>query len=100
MNSMRPIEQQLIESFWAIAPDQQQAVLDFAEFLKNRQSSYDKTLSNGQLPTLEQSNEAIYGTVNLAERGIDPEQAAELRSRLQSFAEDWNRPEMAIYDEI
>jgi hypothetical protein len=31
--------------------------------------------------------------------GIDEIQAADLRSRLKTFAEDWERPEAAIYDE-
>jgi hypothetical protein len=39
------------------------------------------------------------GPIELAQRGIDPNQAADLRLRLQCFAEDWNRPEMDIYDE-
>lgn len=39
-------------------------------------------------------------SVNLSERGIDPSQAADLRGRLQSFAEDWDRPEMDVYDEL
>jgi hypothetical protein len=38
--------------------------------------------------------------VGLSERGIDPAQAADLRSRLGIFAEDWERPEMDIYDEL
>ncbi|MGB3295237.1 MAG: hypothetical protein WBB01_19825 [Phormidesmis sp.] len=42
----------------------------------------------------------VYETGELAERDIQSEQAAELRSCLQTFAEDWNRPEMAVYDEI
>lgn len=37
--------------------------------------------------------------IDLRARGIDQEQAAELRARLKSFAEDWERPEAAIYDE-
>jgi hypothetical protein len=37
-------------------------------------------------------------TIDLAERGIDPAQAADLRHRLQTFAEDWDRPEMDVYD--
>ena len=37
--------------------------------------------------------------VDLRTRGIGGAQAADLRSRLSTFAEDWNRPEMAIYDE-
>jgi hypothetical protein len=37
--------------------------------------------------------------VALRDRGIDEVQAADLRSRLKTFAEDWERPEAAIYDE-
>lgn len=37
--------------------------------------------------------------VDLRTRGIGEAQAADLRSRLSTFAEDWNRPEMDIYDE-
>lgn len=37
--------------------------------------------------------------VALHDRGIDEVQAADLRSRLKTFAEDWERPEAAIYDE-
>jgi hypothetical protein len=36
--------------------------------------------------------------INLQERGIGKEQAAELRSKFSAIAEDWNRPEMDIYD--
>jgi hypothetical protein len=38
--------------------------------------------------------------VDLRERGIEESQAADLRHRLNSFAEDWDRPEMAAYDEV
>jgi hypothetical protein len=38
--------------------------------------------------------------VDLRERGIDEAQAADLRRRLTQFAEDWDRPEMAAYDEL
>ncbi len=36
--------------------------------------------------------------VDLAERGVDQQQAADLRRRLAPFAEDWQRPEMDVYD--
>ncbi len=36
--------------------------------------------------------------VNLQTRGINQKQAAELRARLETFAEDWDSPEMSIYD--
>ncbi len=38
--------------------------------------------------------------VDLRQRGIDESQAADLRRRLARFAEDWDRPEMAAYDEL
>lgn len=37
--------------------------------------------------------------VSLRERGIDEAQAADLRARLAPFAEDWDSPEMTIYDD-
>jgi hypothetical protein len=36
--------------------------------------------------------------IDLRSRGIDEAQAAELRARLATFAEDWDSPEMGIYD--
>jgi hypothetical protein len=47
------------------------------------------------------SVEGIYrdGKVELLERGVDEAQAADLRRRLATFAEDWDRPEMAVYDD-
>jgi hypothetical protein len=38
--------------------------------------------------------------IDLAERGVSPEQAADLRHRLTTFAEDWQRPEMDAYDAL
>jgi len=40
------------------------------------------------------------GSVNLSERGIDEGQAANLRGRLGAFAEDWDSPEMEVYDAL
>ena len=37
--------------------------------------------------------------IELAARGIDPSEAADLRSRLTAFAEEWSSPEMAEYDD-
>ncbi len=37
--------------------------------------------------------------IDLRACGIDQAQAADLRARLASFAEDWDRPEADIYDE-
>ncbi|MCP4363186.1 MAG: hypothetical protein GY796_34730 [Chloroflexi bacterium] len=36
--------------------------------------------------------------ISLAARGIDETQAADLRARLNTFAAEWDSPEMDIYD--
>ena len=36
--------------------------------------------------------------IDLQESGIDEAQAADIRARLASFAEDWENPEMNVYD--
>jgi hypothetical protein len=36
--------------------------------------------------------------IDLRTRGIDAQQAADLRARLATFAEDWDSPEMSVYD--
>jgi hypothetical protein len=84
-NKNMQLEQRIIEIIRVLAPEKQQAVLEFAEFLQNRQRLNPKPNT---------------GSVNLTERGIGIEQAGELRSRLQTFAEDWERPEMAAYNEL
>ena len=38
--------------------------------------------------------------IDLRERGIDEEQAADLRARLRTCAADWDSPEMDVYDEL
>ena len=37
-------------------------------------------------------------TIYLRDLGIDREEAADLCWRLRTFAEDWQRPEMDVYD--
>jgi hypothetical protein len=39
-------------------------------------------------------------SIDLKSRGIDENQAANLRERLRTFADDWDRPEMDVYDAI
>jgi hypothetical protein len=39
-------------------------------------------------------------SVDLMERGINEQHAADLRHRLKTFADDWDRPEMDVYDAI
>ena len=37
-------------------------------------------------------------SLDLRARGIDDTQAADLRARLSAFAEDWDSPEMDVYN--
>lgn len=43
---------------------------------------------------------ATNNTVDLQARGIDEAQAADLRARLATFAEDWEHPDMDVYDSL
>ena len=66
------------------------------------------TYKNGQIVLAETPAEVSESKVlvtfletketNLKERGIGETQAAELRGKLNTIAEDWNRPEMDVYD--
>lgn len=38
--------------------------------------------------------------VDLRQRGIAEEQAADLRRRLAAFSDDWDRAEMDVYDAL
>ncbi len=40
------------------------------------------------------------GLVDLQARGITREEAAKLRGQFEAFAEDWDRPEMDVYDAL
>jgi spore cortex formation protein SpoVR/YcgB (stage V sporulation) len=66
------------------------------------------TYKNGQVILTETPTEVVESKVlvtfletkeiNLSERGINSTQAAELRAKLGTMAEDWNKPEMDVYD--
>jgi len=38
--------------------------------------------------------------IDLREKGIDERQATDLSARLRPFAEDWDRPDMDVYDDL
>ncbi len=59
-----------------------------------------------QIETIEAELQAILrepkaqtAVVDLQTRSIDETQAADLRARLKTFSDDWDRPETAIYDQ-
>lgn len=64
---------------------------------------------NGQIELAEQPTAAHEHThvivtfldpvqIDLSARGMDAQQAADVRARLASFAEEWDSPEMNMYD--
>jgi hypothetical protein len=87
----------LIEKIQKLPPDVVDEVEQFVDFLTERRitKSHSETHKNGEnLPA--QKN----GEVDLRARGISREEAAVQRAALASFAEDWERPEMEIYDKL
>jgi hypothetical protein len=73
-------------------------------------TSVEGIYRNGHVELAERSNDVREGArvivtfieanpIDLAAQGIDPEQAQILRTSLATFSEDWNSPEMNIYDD-
>ena len=71
--------------------------------------SVEGVYRNGRIELTESPNNVPEGTcvivtfvrandVDLASQGIDREQADTLRASLATFANDWNSPEMSVYD--
>ncbi len=72
--------------------------------------SIEGVYRNGKIELSEQPTDIVDETrvivtflepksIDLRARGIDEKQAADSRARLESFAEDWESPEMNIYDD-
>ena len=40
------------------------------------------------------------GPIDLRARGIDEAEAARMRAQFETIAEDWERPEMDVYDDM
>jgi len=71
--------------------------------------SVEGVFHDGRVELLEPAPENASGRVivtfltqpiELADRGINEKQAANLRQRLRTFAEDWDHPEMDVYDAV
>ncbi len=73
-------------------------------------TSIEGIYRNGRVELVENPNDVLEGTrvivtfvpsntIDLASQGIDKAQSEALRSRLATFAEDWNNPQMSIYDD-
>lgn len=77
----------LIEKIQNLPPETINEVEDFVDFLTEKKNRYN-------------SGTSANGSINLRERGISEEEAAEQRAVLSSFAEDWESPEMEVYDKL
>lgn len=75
----------LIEKITSLPPERINEIEDFVDFLTEKESSQKDSVSE---------------TVNLSNLGITPDEAAEQRAALSSFAGDWERPEMEVYDRL
>lgn len=73
-------------------------------------TSVEGVYRNGRVEIAESLNDVLEGTrvivtfvrsntIDLASQGIDKAQAEILRESLVTFSEDWNSPEMSIYDD-
>ena len=58
----------------------------------------DAELEEGMSVRIEPLNGPGFGEIDLRQRGVDEAQAAELRARLAAFAEEWDSPEMDVYN--
>jgi hypothetical protein len=73
-------------------------------------TSVEGVYRNGRVELAESLNNILEGTrvivtfirsnaIDLTSQGIDKAQAEILRASLATFSEDWNSPEMSIYDD-
>lgn len=87
------LEDAIQEKVRRLPDEQQKEVLEFVENLQqNARRQEPASLSSIGMGNGKKTE------VDLREHGINREQAADLRARLSTFAEDWERPEMDIYD--
>ena len=82
----------LIGKIQKLPPEILLEVEHFVDFLSEKQ--HIKRESENGL------NDDKTGSVNLRELGISEEEAAKHRAVLTSFTEDWERPEMEVYDKL
>jgi len=118
------ITQEIAEQVAQLSPELQQRVLDFARALAAhplKGVSGEKlfrlvgTMDRDDIRAIERVTEAecekeearvivVFlepsdsGVIDLRSRGIDETLAQRLRARLETFAEEWDSPEMDIYD--
>ena len=99
----------LIEKIQNLPPETAVEVENFVDFLTERKNAARQKRSEslrayaekhaGTETDLDEDLEAA-GIEHLIESGISKKEAAEQRAAFASFAEDWERPEMEVYDRL
>ncbi len=88
------------EFFWAKRHDNKHMVKSVEGIYRNGRVELAEPLEEAEgsrvIVTWYRGSESV----QLRSRGIEEGQAHDLRQRLGAFAEDWDRPEMAIYDDM
>jgi len=84
------IDVALIEKIQHLPPEKISEVEDFVDFLSVKHSTGHA----------DSSDDNVNGNMNLSDLGIGPAEAAAQRAALESFAEDWESPEMEVYDQL
>lgn len=83
VGNMIQVQETILQLVAKLPLHRQVEVQNFAEFLLSKEPQVERMT-----------------TINLSERGIDAVEAADLRARLQAISEDWERPEMEVYDAL
>ncbi|MFN2391192.1 MAG: DUF2281 domain-containing protein [Pyrinomonadaceae bacterium] len=90
----------LIEKIQKLSPETVVEVENFVDFLTEKQKAKQHSETDAKFVARSRNGGEKTGSVNLRERGINAEEAAAQRAALVSFAEDWERPEMEVYDKL
>ncbi|MDQ3372594.1 MAG: DUF2281 domain-containing protein [Acidobacteriota bacterium] len=90
----------LIEKIQKLSAETRIEVEHFVEFLTEKQKAKQNGETDTESISFHQNNNEKTGSVNLFKRGISKQEAAAQRAALAAFAEDWERPEMEVYDKL
>ncbi len=80
----------LIKGLPGLSEDRRERALELQTRIQTLQTELEELIGRSSAET---------NLIELQDRGINKIQATDLRARLAAFAEDWDRPEAAIYDE-
>jgi hypothetical protein len=90
----------LIEKIQNLPPETIVEIEHYVDFLAEKQKVKQRIRTDTKSIASNRKDCEKTGSVNLRERGINAEEAAAQRAAFAAFAEDWERPEMEIYDKL